>query len=316
MGFINKIKLPQRTTWTVAGERRETLFWPNLLNQPPKAVLLLIPGSPGIVDFYIDFCQSLHEQIPSMDIIGVSHLGHTLFEDNRGLVWRNKRVYSLEEQVANMVKVFDEIYEEYKEDGSKPKMLLVAHSVGCYFAQRVIECREELVDRVYSLFPTVEHIAKTPRGKQLELAFLPGVRHFLSLTVDVLRWILPLSFLHQLSDLSGSLNRENSQLVVDKMLHGTCVQNILKMAHDEMHTIKELNCELYGRLGRKFVMYYGVDDGWSPVDHYYKMVKENTEGRVSLCEEGISHAFVTSHSSQMSRIVAEMLRQELGMTKL
>ncbi|KAJ1809419.1 hypothetical protein LPJ75_004390 [Coemansia sp. RSA 2598] len=247
-----------------------------------------------------------------MDIIGVSHLGHTRFSDNRGLVYRCKKTHSLEEQVANMVAVFDEIDREYATCLQRPKMLLLGHSVGCYFAQKIIECREARVDRVYSLFPAIESIADTPRGRQLRLMFRPGVRQLVAGMIETLRWLLPVSAIYRVARMSGSLNRDNSLLVVDKMLFGSCVNSILRMASDEMRVIGRLDEELYSRIGRKFVMYYGVGDEWVPVSHYRRMRDINVDGTVVLCKEGISHAFVTNYTAQMARIVVEMLKQELA----
>ncbi|KAJ2703317.1 hypothetical protein FB645_003944 [Coemansia sp. IMI 203386] len=312
MSFTNNVFVPQRTCWTVGGELRETLFWPNQSNVPPQAVMLLIPGNPGLVDFYIDFCTTLHKEFPDMDIIGVSHLGHTRFSDNRGLVYRCKRTHSLEEQVANMVQVFDEIDREYAASTNRPKMLILGHSVGCYFAQKIVEYRESRVDRVFSLFPAIESIADTPRGRQLRLMFRPGFRHFVAGVVETLRWLLPVSAIYSLSQMSGSLNNENAQLVVDKMLFSSCVKSVLRMASDEMRVIGRLDEELYSRVGNKFVMYYGVGDQWVPESHYRRMRDINVDGKVMLCKEGISHAFVTNYSAQMATIVVDMLKQELA----
>ncbi|KAJ1647286.1 hypothetical protein J3B02_005665 [Coemansia erecta] len=312
MSFSNNVFVPQRTCWTVGGELRETLFWPNQSTVPPKAVMLLIPGNPGLVDFYVDFCTTLHKEFPDMDIIGVSHLGHTRFSDNRGLIYRCKKTHSLEEQAMNMIEVFDEIDREYAATSARPKMLLLGHSVGCYFAQKIVECREHRVDRVYSLFPAIESIADTPRGRQLRLLFQPGFRQLVAGMVETLRWLLPVSTIYRFAQMSGSLNHENAQLVVDKMLFGSCIRSILKMASDEMRVIGGLDEELYSRIGGKFVMYYGVGDEWVPVSYYHRMRDVNVDGTVFLCKEGISHAFVTNYSTQMARVVVEMLKQEFA----
>ncbi|KAI9500309.1 hypothetical protein BX070DRAFT_196021 [Coemansia spiralis] len=309
MTFASLLPLPQRSSWTVGGELQETLFWP-CTGSSPRAVMLLIPGNPGLIDFYIDFCNALHTKFPQdLDIVGVSHLGHTRFSDNRGMVHRPRKVYGLDDQVANIVAVFDELHSVYKMD--QPKMLLCGHSVGCYLAQKIVECRGERVDRVFSLFPAVDNIAEAPRGRQLRLMFKPGIRQVVVGAVGVLRWLLPASAITKLASLSNSLGESNTRLVVDKMLHGACVNNVLKMAADEMQDIKAMNHELYSTLGGKFVMYYGVDDMWVPENRYWKMFKINTKGKVALCSSGISHAFVTAHSAKMAVIMIKMLANEL-----
>ncbi|KAI8322990.1 alpha/beta-hydrolase [Martensiomyces pterosporus] len=311
MSFAKHIPLPQRVAWPVAGELRETLFWP-CRGAKPGAVLLLVPGNPGLIDFYIDFAATVHKAHgDSMEIIGVSHLGHTRFSDNGGLVYRNPKVYSLEEQIAHMVAVFDTLDREYSQVSPRPKMLLCGHSVGCYISEKIVECRGDRIDRVFSLFPTVDHIADTPRGRQLQPMFLPGVRQVVAGATELLTWILPASALYAVAGSSSSLNNDNARIVVDKMLHSSCVSNVLKMAADEMAAITDLDTELYGSLGNKFVMYYGAADHWVPQSRYERMKKANTKGRVVLCQSGIPHSFVTSHPKEMAVVLASLLRDEM-----
>ncbi|KAJ2473036.1 hypothetical protein GGI02_001168 [Coemansia sp. RSA 2322] len=248
----------------------------------------------------------------SMDIIGVSHLGHTRFSDNRGLTVKRSPAHSLSEQVANMIAVFDQIDSEYSSAAQRPKMLLCGHSVGCYISQKIVECRSDRVDRVFSLFPAVEDIANTPRGRQLWPMFQPGVRQLVAGMVDMLVWMLPEAAILGLAGMSRSLNRDNARTVVEKMLHGSCVRSVLKMAADEMAEIADLNEDVYRRLGHKFIMYYGADDGWVPPSHYHRMAATNTRGRVYMCQNGFPHSFVTTHSPEMALVVADMLKEELG----
>ncbi|KAJ1754872.1 hypothetical protein LPJ54_007133, partial [Coemansia sp. RSA 1824] len=227
--------------------------------------------------------------------------------DNRGLVHRNQKTHSLDEQVENMVCVFDKVCEEYE----GKKVFLCAHSVGCYFAQQICEQREERVQRVFSLFPAIESIGLTPRGRQLWFMFQPGVRHTVAAVVDMIRWIFPIRVIHKMANLSQNLNADNSHLVVDKMLHGSCVNSVLSMAADEIRKIGTLNEDFYKQWGHKFVMYYGRNDNWVPIECFKKMKRVNTGGKVVLCENNISHAFVTSQSEEMALVMTEMLKDEL-----
>ncbi|KAJ2611577.1 hypothetical protein H4S08_003090 [Coemansia sp. RSA 1365] len=273
MSFSNHVALPLRTSWKVAGELRETLYWPCNSRQA-HAVILLLPGNPGLADFYIDFCTAIHDEfIEHLDIICVSHLGHTRFADNRGLVYRNKKTYNLDSQVNNMIEVFDEIDKD--------------------------------------LFPAIESIGQTPRGRQLWFMFQPGVRHVLAGVVDMIRWLFPLRVIHAMAKGSKSLDADNSHLVVDKMLHGPCVNSVLRMAADEMRKISSVNEEFYRKFGHKFVMYYGKNDNWVPIECYHKMRQINTKGKVILCDNGISHAFVTKYSQAMALVMTEFLMEEL-----
>ncbi|KAJ2821411.1 hypothetical protein FBU31_004916, partial [Coemansia sp. 'formosensis'] len=147
-------------------------------------------------------------------------------------------------------------------------------------------------------------IAGTPRGQQLWPLFYPGVRQLAAALVDMLVWILPSVAIVGLAGMSRSLDEDNARTVVEKMLHGPCINSVLKMAADEMDEIGNLNEELYRRLGHKFVMYYGSNDGWVPPARYKRMVATNTKGKVYMCQNGFPHSFVTTHSAEMALIGA------------
>ncbi|KAJ2082123.1 hypothetical protein H4R24_001819 [Coemansia sp. RSA 988] len=311
MSFSNHIALPLRTSWKVEGELRETLYWPCRSKQV-REVVFILPGNPGLADFYIDFCAELHDEFAEcMDIICVSHLGHTRFPDNRGLVYRNRKTYNLESQVANIIAVFDEIDKEYARLEERPKMILCAHSMGCYFAQKITECRTNRIQRVFSLFPAIGCLGQTRHAHKLRIMFKPGVRHVLAGMVDMVRWLLPLSAIHAITNQSKSLNTDNSHLVVDKMLHAHCVSSVLRMASDAMRKVTSVNKDFYRQFGHKFVMFYGRDDNWVPIEYYNKMRQINTKGRVILLENGLPHAFVTQYSQTMALVITDMLKDEL-----
>ncbi|KAJ2774868.1 hypothetical protein IWQ57_000629 [Coemansia nantahalensis] len=314
MSFSSFVEQPLRTAWTVGGEVRETLFWA-CTSGAARAVVLMIPGSPGVADFYIDFCSAVHAQFAEhMDIVCVSHLGHTRFHDNHGTVHHAGQTHSLADQLANLLVVFDEIDAEYRRLDPPPQMLLCAHSVGCYFAQRLVELRPDRIDRVFGLFPAIDRIADTPRGRQLAPLFRPALRWVASGTVDVLRWLLPTGAICALAATADSLDRHSARLVVEKFLHGPCVHSVLAMAADELRVIGDLDENLYRTHGHKFVLYYGADDGWVPDACRRRMLDTNTQVRVVSCERGISHAFVSVHSADMADIVVAMLAEQLAGT--
>ncbi|KAJ1733383.1 hypothetical protein LPJ61_001582 [Coemansia biformis] len=311
MSFSNRVELPLRTCWTVGGEQRETLFWP-CRSGTARAVVLMIPGSPGLADFYVDFCTIIHDRFAGhMDIICVSHLGHTQFPDSCGTVHRSSKTYSLADQLANMLTVFDEIDGEYAKLDKRPQMLLCGHSIGCYFAQMLVEQRADRVDRVFGLFPAIESIAKSPRGRQLRRLFQPWMRQIAAVAADVLRWLLPLRAVCAIAATADSLDARSARLVVDKFLHGPCIRSVLRMAADELQTIAGLDEDLYAMVGHKFVLYYGRGDGWVPIECYHRMRKINTRGKVFLCDNGISHAFVAQQSAEMAAVVIPLLEEVL-----
>lgn len=67
------LQTPLKAIWNVAGKLTETAYWP-ASSGGKKIVLLLIPGNPGLVDYYSTFCEAVHQTISdtpnvSLDIV-------------------------------------------------------------------------------------------------------------------------------------------------------------------------------------------------------------------------------------------------------
>ncbi|RUS19281.1 hypothetical protein BC937DRAFT_87726 [Endogone sp. FLAS-F59071] len=53
---------PLRSTWNVRGNLTETLWWPANESAPRKIVLFMIPGNPGLIEYYANFLQEIYVQ--------------------------------------------------------------------------------------------------------------------------------------------------------------------------------------------------------------------------------------------------------------
>jgi alpha-beta hydrolase superfamily lysophospholipase len=93
----------------------------------------------------------------------VSHLGHSSKPLNT-----NKQLYTLQEQIQHKVDCFDLIRKQY---GSDTKVILIGHSVGSFICTEVLKARpNHNIVRLIALFPTLQHIAKTPNGVALSVS--------------------------------------------------------------------------------------------------------------------------------------------------
>jgi hypothetical protein len=64
------------------------------------------------------------------------------------------------------------------------------------------------------------------------------------------------------------------------------------MTEWEMKEIVDLEEELFKVHLDKFIIYYGKEDGWAPLEHYYDIVSRFPGGKILLCKDDIPHAFV------------------------
>lgn len=72
------LQTPLKAVWNVAGNLTDTCYWPSA-NAGKKIVLMLIPGNPGLVDYYDNFCEVIHKNLAdnsdlSLEIIAGKYL--------------------------------------------------------------------------------------------------------------------------------------------------------------------------------------------------------------------------------------------------
>ncbi|PVV04000.1 hypothetical protein BB560_001498 [Smittium megazygosporum] len=292
MSRLLPIAGPWRKTLRLGPELTETLIWP--AKKAPKTVFFMIPGNPGIINFYNEFLSELHSQDPdNLEIIGVSHLGHSLFENETGHLIHPKRTYLVRDQVDHIKRVFLYFYELYSDNKlfpTIPKFVLCGHSVGAYVIEQVFRDCSPLINKVFYLFPTVTHIRKTPNGNKLWFLFNSFSIFLVSWFAALLRFSVPSS-------------------LVAKVVKSPTVLNVLTMSVDEMDIILDLDTEFYADNGSKFIMYYGTTDGWVPLEYYHLMKKSNPKMQVHLCEKAISHSFIADGSFEIARFVGSWLNK-------
>ncbi|KAG9295390.1 hypothetical protein G9A89_013419 [Geosiphon pyriformis] len=311
---------PIRITWNVFGDLTETLFWPATNITEEKIVLFMIPGNPGAIDYYIPFLSTIYKEYQKrIEIIGVSHLGHTHGPHNNSL----KRLWSLQDQIEHKIKCFDLIREKFLVqdgadggggggDGGLPKFILCGHSMGAYICSRLLKARPNHgIDRTYFLFPTLQHIAKTPNGTMLTWLFYERPRNLLSTLIHSLRTLLGPTGFKTLIRFVTYQQEPHLSITADRLLHWHVVQNTLYMSDTEMKDIHELDEDFFRQHIQTCVFYFGKTDNWAPIEHYRDMVARFPDGKIHLCEIGMAHAFVLEHSEIMGRKMFQWIKESL-----
>ncbi|XP_019327942.1 PREDICTED: lipid droplet-associated hydrolase isoform X3 [Aptenodytes forsteri] len=155
----------------------------------PRLLFMIIPGNPGLAGYYRTFIQALYcglnQQYP---VWVVSHAGHCkppsgmeMVEDTD--IKELEDVFGLNGQVEHKLNFL-------KKNVSKDiKLVLIAHSIGCYITLEMMKRASELqVLRSVLLFPTIERIAQSPQGK-LMTPLLCKLRYVLYMPVYLLSFL-------------------------------------------------------------------------------------------------------------------------------
>ncbi len=232
--FRKKTELVAKMTSTMVGRNE----WFSVQDIPTKILtwgdgveelkcgqnlVVLIPGNPGISDFYEQFLAQLHENL-RMPVWMISHAGEyfsftfyssknvpeiivrtcdnfascthrnffvCLGHESPGILDKihpgSKRLYDLADQVEHKRAVI----EEFVPEGCR--LYLIGHSVGAKITSELLRKPnvERKIEKCFMLFPTIERIGDTPNAK-----FIRPFVKYLGSVILILAWVRSFSFLH------------------------------------------------------------------------------------------------------------------------
>ncbi|KAL3890213.1 hypothetical protein ACJMK2_002505 [Sinanodonta woodiana] len=277
-----------------------------------KFLFLIIPGNPGVAEYYEHFMQVLYENSGKrVPVWAIAHTGHVSIPKEHSTtsqmdVHHLNKVCSLEGQVQNKVSF---IRQYIPKDVS---LILIGHSIGCYMIIKMLEeVDQSHVHRCFLLFPTIERMKTSPNG----IVATPILKY--------LRWLVT-SFVYCTSYLSPASkykllawyfkDKNVNPCILNASMHlfdPLCAGNAMYMAHQEMQTVDKLDVDLIQKHLSKLSFYYGQSDRWCPKEYCHGMRKSFFHGDIRLCEKGFSHAFVIDASREMADTVWEWLHTSL-----
>lgn len=124
----------------------------------------LIPGNPGLIEYYTEYIDCLKEQLPDYAFLVISHLGCDTHVAAPGQFNSNNTVHGLDEQIQHKVDILGQFIT------SPRKVVLAGHSVGAWMVQHIaLELKEHHKDlieitQVLLLTPTIHQIVLSPKG--------------------------------------------------------------------------------------------------------------------------------------------------------
>lgn len=279
--------------------------------------LVVVPGNPGIVDFYVAFMEALFahhgQEVP---VMAVSHAGHTscLHVDE---AVEDAGIYSLDEQVAHKVAFLELCTAEHRArapDAEPLRFVLLGHSVGSYVALQVRKQRPDLpIVAVGNLFPTFQYLHEG-LAPAVRLLVQPGLRTLFASAVHVVPQAVKRYMVRQYSN---NLDDHAQQVVADGMARYASTANVLYMARTESCQIRETDHELIEPVLDSLFFLYGREDRYTPLEQYHGLREMYPDGRIHLADEGLMHAFCVDpmQSKEVARFVAEEL-QRMGVDGL
>ena len=238
-----------------------------------KPVMIFLPGNPGIPSFYAEFLAKINKEL-CWDIWSPSYVEFH---------------FSVEELAEHLAMFADYLEENYPKG---TKFVIAAHSLGSYLTVQILKKRPNFpVIKILSLFPSLQHMAKTPRGLVVSPITQGVPRFFLSLLGGFLS-LLPRYLVKTIASLATGHPENIIDPLIMHLFSRSKTRSVLYLASWEMSQIKDLEVEIIQKFEHIWIMYFGIDDGWCP-KHHVEDIKSRLQVESYLCADGLDHAFVT-----------------------
>lgn len=211
-------------------------------SSPICPLLVLLPGNPGLAEFYSKYLLALKKKHPEFELVAPSLLGFSSTVIERMAYDPSLKVYTLQEQINHNIELIKVLTANHH---NKPRDLyLLGHSVGAWIAQRVavgIEGSDTVnLKFVGLLTPTIKDIAISERGinfvrlcKYLPVGILGGR------LLQALNWMMPTSALEALVRyiMGSELEDHAYQVAYSFASRPQFARQVIVMAIEEMKRI-------------------------------------------------------------------------------
>lgn len=287
-----------------------------------RALILFIPGNPGLISFYTPFLTILSSLLSSpdttttaYDIYGQNLLGFA-DEDHEPFSGTNPP-WDLEGQIEAIGKAVE------KKGAGYDFVVLMGHSVGAYIAVETFSrWRKYTASSKISLkngmllFPTLLHIAQSPSGRKLlRLSQTGYVADNAHLVARALLILIPTVVLQWVLGTVIGFTKEATGVTTRWLKSRDGVRQALFLGMDEMRKIGEdvweddlwevtaldVSSSLSTTSSPRFYLFYAQEDHWVDSRGRDEFLKK-LEGRVKVKieGEGVKHAFCTKERKSFS----------------
>lgn len=287
----------------------------------------LIPGNPGLSEFYGLYLETLKAAQPSLELLCPSHIGFdTLAVKSFGIVPGHVS-YTLDDQIEHKISLLRDWVK--RQGGRGPRdVIMCGHSVGAWMVQRVAMAFKDdpnvNIKMVGLLTPTLADIAKSGRGaKLMKVQYVtsdPG--YYLARVSQLLNWTLSKSVLKQVvSYVMGNPPEESLDAAVSLVTKPRIVQQALDLAKEEMLRIgsdlEESDIKGFWNKssGYRIWAFYAAQDNWvlpetrdAVVQRYGHEQHIDIDMQTDINDPNqIAHAFCVSHYKEVAAMTARQI---------
>ncbi len=262
------------------------------LARRPEALVLVVPGNPGVPRLYVPFIDHLYRLGDGrLSVAMVGHAGHAPGHPPPP----GQGCFGLDDQLAHQRAFLRTL-------PPAPVVHLVGHSIGAWLVLQLLDTLPPAQrGQAVMLFPTIERMALTPNGRLLRPLF-SSLRPAGVALVRAARRLPGRQRLLTGLLLSAAPPAERAVLLAGlEDIDPAGIDNVLGMADEELRRVTTLPEQALRRHAARLTMYYGQADRWNLPDMADTLAQRVPRARV--IRAGHRHAFVLSDSAAVAAAV-------------
>ena len=263
-----------------------------LLSERSRTLVLVIPGNPGVARLYEPFAARLFALGQgALSVAVAGHAGHAPGHRPQAA----DGFFSLADQHRHHLAFLATL-------PPSPMVHLVGHSIGAWLALGLLDSLPKR-GRAILLFPTIERMAQSPAGRAMAPLF--GAARGPTILLARLMRRLPGRDRVLLRTLLGRVSPEDRPGMLEGILQldADSLQNVLRMAGEELATVTELPQALIRRHTERLTLYYGAADRWNLPGMADEVRSRFPDTEVVRSTDGPPHAFMLDDSAAMAAFV-------------
>ncbi|ORX80734.1 hypothetical protein BCR32DRAFT_327593 [Anaeromyces robustus] len=280
----------------------------NIPENSARTVLIFLPGSPGVINYYRRFIGQIYDTWDKqIDIYGIEHIGHT----DRKLEGEHI-LYSNQQQIESKISFFDMIKSKPEYSHPDTKIYIMGHSLGGYMALRLFEARPNSgITKVFLIFPAIHEIEKTPQGiasfRFIKYDFERKIAFLMTKGLDFLPVSLKSSLVRKITgqDIIDSL------VTAKELLSSQALSNVIHLTQYERQDIQSIDdhIDFIREHMKELFFYYGSHDGWATLEHY-ELLKERLPEHTKYNNIGLETSDMP-HAFPIGEVWSQMLADHL-----
>ncbi|KAK9509482.1 hypothetical protein O3M35_006792 [Rhynocoris fuscipes] len=303
-----------RTDWiTVNGVPTRVKTWGGWIEDDLEvdSLILFIPATPGVTDFYDKFLETLYLNL-RIPVWVIGHAGLQLPSPYRHLdlpsIKHNPHLYDLNGQIEHKKQFINRYIKKMK------CLNLIGHSIGAKICIELMK-NDDIANKtkqIHLLFPAIHQLANTPKGwmftriwSKLAPLVIFMTHLFICLPYYIRYTIIRIIIILRTYILSIEPCYIHAILELTKP---QCTRCAFFLGQSSMMSVRDLDDDVMTRHHAMIRAYFSPSDKWVPKSHYEYLRKQYPYVKTQLLEPNYKHDFLLNTSVPIANKISNEIK--------